>query len=441
MFDVCKSKALQLKTMSSAPIRARMVRVSFARVGRWLPASALLVIAGCSWFSEEPTPPAPSEKAGAEQAKAATPAPAPGEGEPMAGEQEAKTPDINSVPNEAPKPSILNLDQAQEGLGSDSSNAQHTDDTLTMPQQSAARPEKPEETPQTAQVEPTAPETPETTQVAPTPEPTPAPAPAVAPTPAPAPATVESAPVPAPPSPAPTTQVAQVGTPQPGAQPFEPNGPLHLAPGSLSRGAGEAESAPVAPAPTNIAATPLPGSSSAPLTAMAPTTAPAAAPSTDGVSVDYSVLNGLQSGAPTSYRPATGGVMPVQGYAPSGNIPGVGQAVGYVYFGNGSSNVSAADRQVLQQVAQLQRIQGGVLRIIGHASARTGNMEALEQQQLNRDVSLERATAVARALVEYGVQPILVQVAAAGDDKTLYAESTPAGEAGNRRAEVYLSQN
>jgi outer membrane protein OmpA-like peptidoglycan-associated protein len=96
---------------------------------------------------------------------------------------------------------------------------------------------------------------------------------------------------------------------------------------------------------------------------------------------------------------------------------------------------------VLQQVAQLQRIQGGVLRIIGHASARTGNMEALEQQGVNRDVSLERATAVARVLVEYGVQPILVQVAAAGDDQTLYAESTPAGEAGNRRAEVYLSQN
>ena len=172
---------------------------------------------------------------------------------------------------------------------------------------------------------------------------------------------------------------------------------------------------------------------------MAPTTSPP--PSADGVSVDYSVLNGLQAGAPTSYGPSMGGVAPVQGYAPSGSIAGVGQAVGYVYFGNGSSRLSAADRQVLQQVAQLQRIQGGVLRIIGHASARTGNMEALEQQGVNRDVSLERATAVARVLVEYGVQPILVQVAAAGDDQTLYAESTPAGEAGNRRAEVYLSQN
>jgi outer membrane protein OmpA-like peptidoglycan-associated protein len=441
MFDVLKSKALQVK--------AKVGGMNLAPIGRWLPATALLVIAGCSWFEEEPTPPAPSE-----QAKATTPAP--GEGEKMSGEeQEAKTPDINSVPNEAPKPSILNLEQAQEGLGSDTSNSQHTDETLTMPTQSAARPEPPAgETPQTAQVEPQAPETPETTQVAPTPAPAPepAPAPAVEPTPAPAPepAPVATAPAPAPtpaptPAPAPTTEVAQVGTPQAGSTPFEPSGPLYLAPGSLSRTPGEAapEQTAVANAPTtttpNIAATPLTGSSTAPMTAMAPMTSPA--PSGDGVSVDYSVLNGLQSGAPTSYRPTTMPTAPVQGYAPSGTIPGVGQAVGYVYFANGSSNLSAADRQVLQQVAQLQRMQGGVLRIIGHASARTGNMEALDQQTVNHDVSMERATAVARALVEYGVQPILVQVAAAGDDQTLYAETTPAGEAGNRRAEVYLSQN
>jgi outer membrane protein OmpA-like peptidoglycan-associated protein len=422
MFDV-KSKALQLK--------AKAEGINLAPLVRFLPVTALLVIAGCSWFDEEPTPPAPSE-----QAKATTPTPAPGEGEPMAGEeQEAKVPDINSVPNEAPKPSIVNLDQAQEGLGADSSNAQHTDETLTMPEQSAARPEKPvEEAPQTAEVEPTAPEQAETTEVTPPPAPEPTPEPTTPPVAEPLPAPV----------PEPTTQMASAGTPQPGSKPFEPAGPLNLAPGSLSRTSQEAAQP---SAPTSIAAQPLTGSTTEPMTAPAPAPAAASAPSSDGVSVDYSVLNGLQASAPTGfpattgYRPATGGVMPIQGYAPSGNIPGVGQAVGYVYFGNGSSRLSAADRQVLQQVAQLQRIQGGVLRIIGHASARTGNMEALDQQAVNRDVSMERATAVARALVEYGVQPILVQVAAAGDDQTLYAESTPAGEAGNRRAEVYLSQN
>ncbi|WP_459852201.1 OmpA family protein [Dongia sp. agr-C8] len=414
---MCKSKALQLK--------AKAEGINLAPFGRWLPATALLVIAGCSWFDEEPAPPSPSEQA---QAPSSTATPAPGEGEPMAGEQ-AQVPDINSVPNEAPTPSIVNLDQAQEGLGSDSGNSQHTDETLTMPTQSAARPEKPaEEGTATAQadVQPQAPEQPDTTTVTPTPPVVETPTTPVVETPTPTPA------------PAPTTQVAQVGTPQAGSTPFEPSGPLHLEPGSLSRDGAPAmaSSGPATTAPSGIAAMPLPGSSNAPMTAMTP------APGSDGVSVDYSVLNGLQASAPTSYQqPTMGGVAPVRGYAPSGSIAGVGQAVGYVYFGNGSSRLSAADRQVLQQVAQLQQIQGGVLRIIGHASARTGNLEALEQQQVNHEMSMQRATAVARALVEYGVQPILVQVAAAGDDQSLYAESTPAGEAGNRRAEVYLSQN
>jgi outer membrane protein OmpA-like peptidoglycan-associated protein len=165
---------------------------------------------------------------------------------------------------------------------------------------------------------------------------------------------------------------------------------------------------------------------------------PGSAPSGEAVSVDYAALNGLGSGQPVmSGAPAMTPTMT----ATSAQIAGVGQAIGYVYFNNGSSQLSSSDQQVLQQVVQLQRIQGGVLRIVGHASQRTGNMDALAQDQINKRVSLERATAVAQALVGMGVQPMLVQVAAAGDGQTLYSESTPAGEAGNRRAEVYLSQN
>jgi outer membrane protein OmpA-like peptidoglycan-associated protein len=412
MREVRKSMIQAGFVMGRTLTRMASHRPDLDQVRRWLPLAAVLVVAGCSWFDEEPTPPTPTEKSGAEksggeQAKAT---PAPGEGEAMGGDQEAKVPDINSVPNEAPKSSIVNLDQAQEGLGSDSGNSQHTDETLTMPEQSAARPEKPgaEGTEATAQVEPVAPETPQGP-------------PAITPD-----AQTPSAPVVEQPAPAPV-QVATTGTPQPGAKPFEPNGPLNLVPGSLARNEGEAATANV---PTGIAATSL----------QPPPSAPAG--SEGGVSVDYSALDGLQSGMPTGF-PSNAGMAPAPMPAPipSGAVAGVGQAVGYVYFGNGSNALTSADRQVLQQVAQLQRIQGGVLRIIGHASARTGNIDALTQDQVNRKVSLARATAVARALVAMGVQPILVQVAAAGDDQTLYAESTPAGEAGNRRAEVYLSQN
>ena len=78
MIKLFVTKALQLK--------AKVAGANLAPIGRWLPATALLVIAGCSWFDEEPTPPAPSQQTAA--------TPAPGEGEAMAGE-EGEVPDIN----------------------------------------------------------------------------------------------------------------------------------------------------------------------------------------------------------------------------------------------------------------------------------------------------------------------------------------------------------
>jgi outer membrane protein OmpA-like peptidoglycan-associated protein len=422
MLEALKSKGLAVLNRGQQ-LRGRIDPIRFRHHANLaLPMTALLLVAGCSWFEDNSVPaPDANPAQSANQGKAT--APAPGEGEAMgsatsngtagntqtADAGKATFPDINSVPQEAPKPTITNLDQAPSGLGADTANAQHTDETLTMPNESAARPEKPteENNAQAASVEPTAPETPPAppavTPEATTPTPTPAPAPET--------------------TPAPTTpaQVASVGTPQPGSKPFEPNGPLYLAPGSLSRNPQEASAASAMPtAPTGITSTPMSSGGNG-----------------EAVSVDYSALNGLGGGAAAPTRvPAMTPTMPA-----NAQVAGVGQAIGYVYFGNGSSQLSDADRQVLFQVVQLQRIQGGVLRIIGHASQRTGNMDALAQNEVNKRVSLERATAVAQALVGMGVQPMLVQVAAAGDGQTLYSESTPAGEAGNRRAEVYLSQN
>ena len=413
MLEALKSKGLTVLRRG----KGLRDRIDPAQVRRHaplaLPMTAILILAGCSWF-EDNSVPAPDANPAQTATQGKATAPAPGEGEAMgsatsngtqtADAGNATIPDINSVPQEAPKPTITNLDQAPAGLGADTANAQHTDETLTMPNESAARPEKPAEEGQAASVQPTAPETPATP-------------PAVAPEAAtPAPAT------PAPEATPPAAQVASVGTPQPGSKPFEPNGPLNLAPGSLARNPQEASAATAIPSSsTGITTTPMPGNGEA-------------------VSVDYSALNGLGGGGQPSAPNGMGMGAPMM-TATSAQIAGVGQAIGYVYFNNGSSQLSASDQQVLQQVVQLQHIQGGVLRIVGHASQRTGNMDALAQDQINQRVSLERATAVAQALVGMGVQPMLVQVAAAGDGQTLYSESTPAGEAGNRRAEVYLSQN
>jgi flagellar motor protein MotB len=118
-----------------------------------------------------------------------------------------------------------------------------------------------------------------------------------------------------------------------------------------------------------------------------------------------------------------------------------GQPVGLVYFGAGSTQLGGSDRQVLHQIAALQQAYGGVIRIVGHASSRTDNMPMDEHQKTNANIAEARAKSVALQLVHYGVRPLFVQIAGASDTQPLYPEIMPAGEAANRRAEIYLSSN
>lgn len=374
---------------------------------QWAAITAIAVIGGCSWFSDEPSPPPP--------APVTKPAATVG--------TSGQIPDVNTVPTQAPKPTISSVDQAQQGLGSDSGNAQYGDE-LTMPNAQAPRPAAP----------------------APAEEPAaaaPAPAPASA-APAAVPAAqqaqVTQAPLPAAAAPAMSPQMAPAagvvpapqigaggvvyqplaGAPQPGAMPFEPSGELALAKGSTKAG--------------------------------------------KSVTVDYSSLRSgggstLSSGgyasaprfpyanpAQAMYRSPYG----LAPYAPYGQVYGAqvygaypysyGAPTSVVYFRNGSASLSGEDRRALRRLAETQRAYGGVIRIVAHASQHTGNMDLYRQDETNRRLSIARANAVAHALVKYGVHPSLVQVAAAGDDQPLvYPETMPVSEAVNRRAEVYLS--
>jgi outer membrane protein OmpA-like peptidoglycan-associated protein len=118
---------------------------------------------------------------------------------------------------------------------------------------------------------------------------------------------------------------------------------------------------------------------------------------------------------------------------------GGGQPVGLVYFRDGSARLSSDDRKVLKQIAEMQRTYGGVVRVVGHASMRTGSMDLARHQQANQRISEARAEAVARQLTRYGVPAAAIQTVAAGDSQPVYAEMMPTGEAANRRAEVYLT--
>jgi hypothetical protein len=145
------------------------------------------------------------------------------------------------------------------------------------------------------------------------------------------------------------------------------------------------------------------------------------------VAVDYGVLDGYGAG-PSGGQTGTGY------YGPGG----AGQPVALIYFAHGSAALSAEDRRIIGEVAQLQRAHGGVVRIVGHASMRTGNVDPQRHEEVNYRISLARANAIADALIRAGLRSENVQVAAQGSADPEYYEFMPTGEAGNRRAEIYL---
>ena len=57
---------------------------------------------------------------------------------------------------------------------------------------------------------------------------------------------------------------------------------------------------------------------------------------------------------------------------------------------------------------------------------------------INFRVSVDRANAVARELIRLGSKKNQLSVDAVSDTAPLYYEVMPMGEAGNRRAEIYL---
>lgn len=114
------------------------------------------------------------------------------------------------------------------------------------------------------------------------------------------------------------------------------------------------------------------------------------------------------------------------------------QKVATIHFRNGSDSLDGNDVHVLRQVAALQQQTGGVIRVIGHASSRTQNMDEVRHKMVNYRMSVERADAVASALVRLGLPKDVIVVGAASDSDPVYREVMPSGEAGNRRAEIYI---
>ncbi|MDP6573901.1 MAG: OmpA family protein [Rhodospirillales bacterium] len=133
-------------------------------------------------------------------------------------------------------------------------------------------------------------------------------------------------------------------------------------------------------------------------------------------------------------RPTMAPVMPVS----SGLSMERGFMVATILFANGSSDLDSNDRRVLRDVVAVHRQRGGKLRVIGHASARTRSMDPVRHKMVNFNISVARADAVARELVRRGARKGDISVAARSDTQPIFYEVMPSGEAGNRRAEVFI---
>ncbi len=123
-----------------------------------------------------------------------------------------------------------------------------------------------------------------------------------------------------------------------------------------------------------------------------------------------------------------------------GALPPGAIKVATILVPKGSAELDARDRRILGDVFRLHRQRGGKLRVIGHASHHTRNLDPVKHKMVNHRISVARADSVARELIRRGVRADDISVDARADSEPIYYEIMPSGEAGNRRAEIYFER-
>ena len=78
--------------------------------------------------------------------------------------------------------------------------------------------------------------------------------------------------------------------------------------------------------------------------------------------------------------------------------------------------------------------------VVGHASAATAKPATVEREREKLEISLSRANSVSDSLIGLGVATAALTVRGAADNEPAYGEETLEGEAGNRRAEIFIQQ-
>ena len=112
--------------------------------------------------------------------------------------------------------------------------------------------------------------------------------------------------------------------------------------------------------------------------------------------------------------------------------------VAVIQFGRSSSGLGGNDHDVLARGAEIQRRNGGTIRVVAHSDQDAFGASASQIERGNFEVSRRRALAVAQQLRALGVPKDRIVAEAASDDEPIYQTSTARGIAANRRAEVFI---
>jgi outer membrane protein OmpA-like peptidoglycan-associated protein len=121
-----------------------------------------------------------------------------------------------------------------------------------------------------------------------------------------------------------------------------------------------------------------------------------------------------------------------------GSSGSMGAAPGFlsstVYFGSGSTKISASDRQKLSRSIDAARDRDGFLRVVGHASSSGGHGDQVGLMMANFQIAMDRANSVARELVKMGVPADRIRI----DANTDAAPGMSGGDSAERRAEIFV---
>ena len=109
-----------------------------------------------------------------------------------------------------------------------------------------------------------------------------------------------------------------------------------------------------------------------------------------------------------------------------------------IRFTHGSSLLDDAELNKIREIAQQFQQTGGQIRIVGHASSRTKDMSISNHLMANFKISIDRAKIVADEFMKFGIPPSSLIIIGMGDFQPVLNEAMPAGEAENRRVEIFL---